>query len=135
MKVSSFLRSFLVVMVLSIVVTDAHAQGASGSDDKTLPRAGEHKAWKKDHPRRTEVNKRLGSQRKRIHEGVKKGTLTKEEAGQLRSEDKQIRTEEKSFALENGGHITKAEKKDLNQQENNLSKQIYEEKHDSNSTK
>jgi hypothetical protein len=33
------------------------------------------------------------------------------------------------MASQNGGHITRQEKKTLNQQENAASKQIYDEKH------
>ncbi|HVN95345.1 MAG TPA: hypothetical protein VMT62_02860 [Syntrophorhabdaceae bacterium] len=86
--------------------------------------------WQKDHPRRTEVNKRLSNQNRRINEGVKNGTLTKQEAGQLHKEDRQIRQEERDMASQNGGHITKQEQRTLNQQENQVSKQIYNEKHD-----
>lgn len=33
------------------------------------------------------------------------------------------------MASQNGGHITKAEQKALNQEENKVSKEIYNEKH------
>jgi len=33
------------------------------------------------------------------------------------------------MAAQNGGHITKAEQRQLNREENQVSKQIYEEKH------
>jgi small-conductance mechanosensitive channel len=90
--------------------------------------AGETK-WQKNHPRRTEVNKRLSNQNKRINQGVKNGTLTKAQAAQLHKEDRQIRQEERAMASQNGGHITKQEQRTLNQQENKVSRQIYNEKH------
>jgi hypothetical protein len=86
-------------------------------------------AWQKNHPRRTEVNKRLGNQNRRINQGVKNGTLTKAQAGQLHKDDRQIRQEERDMASQNGGHITKQEQRTLNQQENKVSNQIYDEKH------
>jgi len=86
-------------------------------------------AWQKSHPRRTQVNKRLLNQNRRINQGVKSGTLTKTEAGQLHKEDHQIRQEERDMASQNGGHITKQEQRTLNAQENKVSGQIYDEKH------
>ena len=80
--------------------------------------------WQKDHPRRTEVNKRLANQNRRINKEVKEGEITKGQAKQLHKEDHQIRQEERDMASQNGGHITKSEQKVLNQQENQVSKQI-----------
>lgn len=80
--------------------------------------------WKNEHPRRAEVNARLANQNKRIKEEVKEGDMSKAEAHKLHQEDRQIRQEERLMAKQNGGHITKAEQKALNQQENAVSKQI-----------
>jgi len=95
----------------------------------SLPVVQAETEWQKDHPRRTEVNKRLKNQNKRINEGVQSGKLTKQQARKLHKEDRQIRQEERDMASQNGGHITKQEKKTLNQQENAVSNQIYSEKH------
>lgn len=78
----------------------------------------------KNHHRRTEVNKRLNNQNKRINKEVKEGEITKGQAAKLHKEDHQIRKEEHAMASQNGGHITKQEQKTLNQQENAVSKQI-----------
>jgi hypothetical protein len=80
--------------------------------------------WQKDHPRRTEVNDRLANQNKRIHNEVKDGQINKAQAAKLHSEDHAIRSEERAMASTNGGHITKTEQKALNQQENQVSRQI-----------
>jgi CRISPR/Cas system-associated endoribonuclease Cas2 len=95
----------------------------------SLPVVQAETEWQKDHPRRTEVNKRLKNQNRRINQGVKNGELTKKQARKLHKEDHQIRQEERDMASQNGGHITKQEQKTLNQQENATSKQIYNEKH------
>jgi hypothetical protein len=55
--------------------------------------------WARTHPRREEVNQRLANQNRRI-------------------------TQERVMASHNGGHITRAEQRALNQQENAVSKQI-----------
>jgi hypothetical protein len=80
--------------------------------------------WQKDHPRRAEVNQRLKNQDQRIKQEVKTGEITKSQAQGLHKEDRQIRQEERDMAKQNGGHITKGEKKVLNQQENAVSKEI-----------
>jgi len=80
--------------------------------------------WQKNHPRREQVNNRLANQNKRIHQEVKEGDLSKAQAAKLHKEDRQIRKEERLMASQNGGHITKPEQKVLNQQENQVSKQI-----------
>jgi Skp family chaperone for outer membrane proteins len=81
-------------------------------------------AWRKDHPRRAEVNARLANQNKRINTEVAEGEMSQAQAAKLHREDHQIRQEERAMASQNGGHITKAEQQALNQQENKVSRQI-----------
>jgi len=88
------------------------------------PALADETQWQKDHPRRTEVNARLKNQNKRINQERKEGEITKAQAQQLHGEDHAIRQEERTMASTNGGHITKAEQKALNQQENQVSQQI-----------
>jgi hypothetical protein len=80
--------------------------------------------WDKHHPRREEVNQRLKNQNVRIHREVKEGEMTHQEARKLHQEDHAIRQEERNMASQNGGHITQTEQKVLNQQENQVSRQI-----------
>ena len=80
--------------------------------------------WQKDHPRRTEVNARLANQNRRINNEVKGGEISKAQAHRLHREDHAIRREERTMASTNNGHITKAEQRSLNQQENQVSRQI-----------
>ena len=80
--------------------------------------------WQKDHPRREQVNARLAHQSKRINTERREGEITKAQAQKLHAKDHAIRQEERTMASTNGGHITKAEQRALNQQENQVSKQI-----------
>lgn len=80
--------------------------------------------WAQNHPRRAEINARLMHQNQRIHHEVKEGDLSRAEAAHLHRQDRQIRHEERSMARANGGYITKAQQKALNQQENAVSRQI-----------
>jgi hypothetical protein len=80
--------------------------------------------WEKDHPRRDQVNDRLANQNKRIHQEVKSGQITKQQAAQLHKQDHQIRQEERAMASHDNGHLTKADQRSLNQQENAVSREI-----------
>jgi hypothetical protein len=102
---------------LSIVVITVALAGLAGT-------AAADTAWQKNHPRREQVNNRLGNQNKRVHQDVKNGTLSKSQAAALHKSDHQIRQEERAMASQNGGHITKSEQKVLNSQENGVSKEI-----------
>lgn len=81
------------------------------------------------HPRRAEVNLRLGNQNARITQGVRDGQLTHGEARAMRADDRAIRTEERADATVNGGHITRAEQAGLNRQENANSRTIRDGRH------
>jgi hypothetical protein len=74
-------------------------------------------------------NTRIDNQRERINQGVKNGTLTKQEAQQLRANDRAIKQQEHADVKANGGHLTPTEQKQLNQEENANSTLIRDEKH------
>ncbi|WP_322048809.1 hypothetical protein [Paraburkholderia sp. J67] len=80
--------------------------------------------WDATHPRRAEVNHRLGNQDRRIHQEVREGEMSHAQAARLHRDDRQIRGEERMMASQNNGHITRAEDHALNQQENHVSRQI-----------
>jgi hypothetical protein len=80
--------------------------------------------WQQNHPGRTEVNHRLANQNARIHQEVKEGELSLQQARVLHGSDRQIRTEERFMASQNGSHLTRQEWRTLNNQENAVSQQI-----------
>jgi hypothetical protein len=116
-------KRIIVAALMAAFLNLAFLAGAAVGGEK------EKEKWKKEHPRRAEVNHRLHNQNERIKEGLKSGKLTPQQAKQLHQEDKQIHQEERQDASQDGGHITAAEKQQLNQQENAVSKQIFQEKH------
>jgi hypothetical protein len=77
--------------------------------------------WAQNHPRRAEVNARLNNQDWRIN---REGEITRGQARALHAQDRFIRTEERFDASQHGGHITGAEQRALNQQENGVSRRI-----------
>ena len=80
--------------------------------------------WRSSHPRRAEVNARLRHLDRRINGERQEADLTKAQAHTLRRDDRSIRQEERDMARLDKGHITKADQRVLNQQENVLSGQI-----------
>jgi hypothetical protein len=80
--------------------------------------------WERNHPRRDQVNDRLANQNRRINNELKEGEITKQQANQLHHEDHAIRQEGRSMSKFDNGHITRADQKALNQQENAVSHQI-----------
>ena len=80
------------------------------------------------HPRRAEVNGRLGVQNARIRAGVTDGQLSRRQARRLHADDRAIRAEERADASVNGGHITRGEQRQVNRQENANSRAIAAER-------
>ena len=81
---------------------------------------------------KSEVGQRQQNQKNRINNGVKNGELTKSQAHALHQEDKSMHNEIKADRAQNGGKLTPVEKKQINQQQNQVSKQIHNEKHPNN---
>ena len=86
------------------------------------------------HPRVREVNRRFNNQQDRIAAGIKSGQLTAKETANLETKEAALKNEERTFRLENNGHLTRDEQVTLNKQENNLSAKIYSQKHDAQTT-
>jgi hypothetical protein len=82
------------------------------------------------HPRVRQVNRRFERQQDRIAAGVKSGQLTPRETANLETKEAALKSEEGTFRLENGGSLTRGEQARLNKQENKLSEQIFDQKHD-----
>jgi hypothetical protein len=116
MQFSKFLASTLTSLVLvSSLMLPACAQPAI----KKIP----------NHPRVNQVNQRRADQRARIHQGVKSGQLTGSERHSLNTQERGIHSEEHTMRSEDNGHLTKADQRSLNQQQNQVSKDIFQDKH------
>ena len=82
-----------------------------------------------------EVAARKENQQDRIANGVKSGQLTAGETANLETKEAAINGETRADRAANGGKLTSAEKQQVNQQQNQLSKQIYNDKHNANTAK
>jgi hypothetical protein len=75
------------------------------------------------------IAQRKENQQDRIAQGVKSGQLTAGETANLETKEAAINGETKADRAANGGKLTAAEKKQVNGQQNQVSKQIYADKH------
>jgi hypothetical protein len=80
-------------------------------------------------PAMSRVNTREAVQQDRIANGVKSGQLTPRETGHLETKEAHINSEVRSDRAANGGTLTPQERAQVNHQQNNASKQIYDDKH------
>jgi hypothetical protein len=78
------------------------------------------------------VAQRKENQQDRIANGVKSGQLTAGETANLEKKEAAINKETAKDRAANGGKLTAAEKKQVNRQQNQVSKQIYTDKHNAN---
>ncbi|HTQ96334.1 MAG TPA: hypothetical protein VMH89_05990 [Candidatus Acidoferrum sp.] len=83
-------------------------------------------------PKPGEVAQRKQDQQDRIANGVQSGQLTAGETSKLESKEAAINGETRADRAANGGKLTGAEKQQINHQQNQLSKQIYNDKHNAN---
>jgi hypothetical protein len=81
------------------------------------------------HPRVNEVNQREANQQQRIGNGVANGKLTSQQATNLEKRETSVQNREQKDMAAHNGHLTKAEQKGINRQQNRISKSVYKDKH------
>jgi hypothetical protein len=77
-----------------------------------------------------QVGQRRENQQDRIANGVRNGQLTAGQTAKLENKEQGVNREVAGMRQANGGKLTNADKKVVNQQQNKVSKQIYNKKHD-----
>jgi hypothetical protein len=78
---------------------------------------------------KNEVGKRAENQQDRIAQGIQSGQLTAGEAAHLENNEAKINKEVRNDRAANGGKLTPQERKQVNRQQNRMSRQIYRDKH------
>lgn len=73
------------------------------------------------------INKRQHTQKDRIEQGIRSGSLTKHEAKVLTKQQMQFNRKEQAYRSD--GQLTPRERYDLQTDQNQLSRQIYVKKH------
>ncbi len=76
-----------------------------------------------------EVNARQGNQQSRISSGVRGGGITPGGERNLESRENSIHSEAQSERAANGGRLTAAEKQQINNRQNRVSRSIYNDRH------
>jgi len=76
-----------------------------------------------------EVGQRKENQQDRIAQGIQSGQLRPGETAKLEKQQQGINREESGMREANGGKLTGADKRALNQQQNQASRNIYAKKH------
>ena len=76
-----------------------------------------------------EVDRRENRQQERIGQGVESGQLTPGETARLEHQEQRIDNQVKAERAANGGHLTAAERRQVNREENRESRRIYAAKH------
>ena len=81
------------------------------------------------HPRVNQVNRREARQQNRIANGINNGSLNAKQASRLEKREASVQNREQKDMATHNGHLTKAEQKGINRQQNRISKTIYKDKH------
>ncbi len=82
-----------------------------------------------DHFGNSEVGRREENQQDRIAQGIKSGRLNAGQTANLEGRETALNHEVRTDRKYNNGHLTNAERKQVNRQQNHLSRAIYRDKH------
>ena len=115
----------LVIFTGTMIVAALPTLGQTAEAAQAGPRAGNHHHH---HQRHNAIDQRQHNQADRIRQGVRSGEVTKSETRGLVKEQREIRQTERQYKSD--GVLTRDERKDLRQQQNQASRHIYQEKHD-----
>jgi len=116
----------LAVLVSAAGATVVRAQDSSSSQSSSAP------APTPAPEKKPTIEQRRENQQDRIGNGIKSGQLTAGETANLETKEAAINKETRTDRAANGGKLTGAEKTQINQQQNQMSKQIYADKHNAN---
>ena len=76
------------------------------------------------------IGRRAENQQDRIAQGVKSGQLTARETARLETKEVRLNHEVADMREDNGGKLTAGERAKVNRQQNQISRDIYGQKHD-----
>ena len=80
--------------------------------------------------KQSRVHKRREDQQARIAQGVSSGQLTPKETAHIENKEAKLNNTIREDREDHGGKLTKAEKKNINRRQNQVSEDIYNQKHD-----
>ena len=117
-------------MVVAAAVAGAFSAGIASAQQAPPPSQSSSTAQSSGAvPPPGTIGDRKENQQDRIANGVKDGQLTAGETANLENKEAGLNREVRTDRAANGGSLTGAEKTQINQQQNKLSKNIYADKH------
>lgn len=122
--------SLSAVLLVSVGGSAVLAQDQSSS--QSSPSSGSAAPAPAPEKKDPTIQQRKENQQDRIANGVQSGQLTAGETANLEKKEAAINKETAADRAANGGKLTSAEKTQVNKQQNQLSKQIYKDKHNAN---
>lgn len=130
-------RLTLLSITLAIFLLPAAAQTSNPSAASSAPAASSPQATAtaSNAPSQggpetaNQINQQKAQQQRRIAEGLANGSLTTSEADALEKKQAQLNDEERQMRAANGGQLTPADQAKLQQQQKQISSQIYQSKH------
>lgn len=82
-----------------------------------------------------EIQERKGAQQGRIADGVANGSLTPHETKKLEQKERSINRQTRRDRRQNGGTLSPGQKAQINRHQNRVSRDIYRQKHDAETSK
>jgi hypothetical protein len=122
---TSKVSNVLAVLAVGGLMFVGSAAAQSATDNTSGAGPGVHDPG---HPRVNQVNGREANQQKRIGKGVASGTLTSKQATRLEKRETAVQNREKADMAAHNGHLTKAEQRGINRQQNRISRSIAHDK-------
>lgn len=122
------------VALATLCVPAAFAQSAPPQTGSTSPttQTSPSQASTSTSTTKPTVAQRKTDQQDRIANGVQSGQLTAGETKNLETKEQDLNKEENNMRSQDDGHLTSADRTKLNRQQNNLSRNIYQDKHNAN---
>lgn len=119
MKTRELILSAVAVITLCAPSVFAQAQPGATTTTPTDPQS---------------IAQRKDNQQDRIAQGIDSDQLTAGETKNLETKEADVNKEEHTMRTEDDGHLTAADRAKLDNQQNHLSNQIYDDKHNANTT-
>jgi hypothetical protein len=121
---NKFTNSLLILAVGGLMLT-----GSASAQTATTTSGAGPGVVDPGHPRVNQVNGREENQQQRIANGVQSGKLNSQQTANLEKRETSVQNREQKDMAKNNGHLTKAEQKGINRQQNRISKSIAKDKH------
>jgi len=131
LRIMTVAAAGLALALTASAQTTAPASGTASATTSTTP-APAPAATTPAAPKQAAPGVRRNNQQQRIAQGVGSGQLTAGETQHLENREAGISKETQQMRSQDNGNLTAADKAKLNNQYNNTSKQIYDDKHNAN---